>query len=127
MEEALEELKEALSEAETAPEALAALSEAEEKVNLLRDPKAGQDKQLRDVGSSLTASPATQALGQALLSMDEAALVNAIEALAEQINSMSDGELQDLAAALQQAANAATENEALAGSLRASLTGHCLR
>ena len=118
LEEALEELKEALSEAETAPEALAALSVAEEKVNLLRDPKAGQDKQLRDVGSSLTASPATQALGQALQSMDEAALVDAIEALADQINSKSDGELQDLAAALQQAANAATGNEALAGSLR---------
>ena len=118
LEEALEELKEALSEAETAPDALAALSVAEEKVNLLRDPKAGQDKQLRDVGSSLTASPATQALGQALQSMDEAALVDAIEALADQINSKSDGELQDLAAALQQAANAATGNEALAGSLR---------
>ena len=50
--------------------------------------------------------------------MDEAALLHAIEALAEQINSMSEDELQDLAAALQQAANAATGNEALAGSLR---------
>ena len=118
LEEALEKLKETLREAETAPEALAALSEAEEKVNQLREPIAGQDKDLRDIGASLTASPATQALGQALQSMDEAALVNAMEALAEQINSMSEGELQDLAAALQQAANAATGNEALAGSLR---------
>ena len=118
LEEALEKLKETLREAETAPEALAALSEAEEQVNQLREPIAGQDKQMRDVGSSLTASPATQALGQALLSMDEAALLNAMEALAKQINSMSEGGLQDLAAALQQAANAATGNEALAGSLR---------
>ena len=118
LEEALEKLKETLSEAETAPEALAALSEVEEKVNQLRDPKAGQDKELQAVGATLTASPATQALGQALQSMDAAALLDAMEALAEQINSMSEGELQDLAAALQQAGNAATGNEALAGSLR---------
>ena len=118
LEEALEKLKETLSEAETAPEALGALSVAEEKVNLLREPKIGRDKQLQDVGAILTASPTTRALGQALLSMDEAALLDAIEALADQINSMSGGELQDLAAALQQAANAATGNEALAGSLR---------
>ena len=111
-------MRETLSEAETAPEALAALSEAEEKVNLLREPIAGQDKELQAVGATLAASPATHALGQALLSMDESALLNAMEALAEQINSMSHGELQDLAVALQQAANAATGNEALAGSLR---------
>ena len=118
LEEALEKLKDTLREAETAPEALAALSEAEEKVNRLREPIAGQDKELQAVGASLTASPVTQGLGQALRSMEEAALLNAMEALAKQINSMSEGELQDLAAALQQAANAATGNEALAGSLR---------
>ena len=118
LEEVLEKLKETLREAETAPEALAALSEAEEKVKLLREPKIGQDKALQNVGAILTASPTTEALGQTLLTMDEAALLNAIEALAEQMNSMSEGELQDLAAALQQAANAATGNEALAGSLR---------
>ena len=118
LEEALEKLEKTLSEAETAPEALAALSLAEEKVNLLREPKIGQDKDLQDVGATLAAFPANQGLGQALQSMDEAALLNAMEALAEQINSMREGELQDLAAALQQAANAATGNEALAGSLR---------
>ena len=118
LEEALEKLKETLSEAETKPEVLAALSVAEEKVNLLREPKIGQDKELQDVRAILNASPTTRALGQALQSMDEAALLHAIEALAEQINSMSEDELQDLAAALQQAANAATGNEALAGSLR---------
>ena len=118
LEEALEKLKETLSEAETKPEVLAALSVAEEKVNLLREPKIGQDIELQDVGAILNASPTTRALGQALQSMDEAALLDAIEALAEQINSMSEDELQDLAAALQQAANAATGNEALAGSLR---------
>ncbi len=118
LEEALEKLKETLSEAETKPEVLAALSVAEEKVNLLREPKIGQDKELQDVGAILNASPTTRALGQTLQSMDEAALFDAIEALAEQINSVSEDELQDLAAALQQAANAATGNEALAGSLR---------
>ena len=118
LEEALEKLKETLSEAETKPEVLAALSVAEEKVNLLREPKIGQDKELQDVGAILNASPTTRALGQTLQSMDEAALFGAIEALAEQINSVSEDELQDLAAALQQAANAATGNEALAGSLR---------
>ena len=79
---------------------------------MLREPKIGRDKELQDVGAILTASPTTRALGQALLSMDEAALLDAIEALADQINSMSEGELQDLAAALQQAANAATGDEA---------------
>ena len=118
LEEALEKLKEALGEAETAPEALAALSEAEEKVNLLREPKAGQDKELQAVGASLAASSVTQGLGQALLSMDEAALLNAMADLAEQLNSMTEAELQESAAALQQAANAATGNEALAGALR---------
>ena len=118
LEEALEKLKETLREAETAPEALAALSDAEEQVNLLREPKAGQDKEVQAVGASLAASSVTQGLGLALLSMDEAALLNAMSDLAEQLNSMSEGELQDLAAALQQAANAATGNEALAGSLR---------
>ena len=116
--EALEKLKETLGEAETAPEALAALSEADEKVNRLREPRAGQDRELQAVGTTLAASPATQALGQALLSMDESALLNAVDVLAERINSMSEAELLDLAAALQQAANAATGNEALAGSLR---------
>ena len=118
LEEALEKLEETLREAETAPEALAALSEADERVNLLREPKAGQDNELQAVGASLAASPATQALGQALLSMDESALLNAVDALAERINSMSGAELQELATALQEAANAATGNEALAGSLR---------
>ena len=118
LEEALKKLKDTLSEAETASEALAALSEAEEMVNRLRGPIVGQDRELQAVGATLAASPATQALGQALLSVDESALLNAMEALAERINSMSEGELQELAAALHQAANAATGNEALAGSLR---------
>ena len=87
-------------------------------VNRLRGPIVGQDRKLQAVGATLAASPATQALGQALLSVDESALLNAMEALAERINSMSEGELQELAAALHQAANAATGNEALAGSLR---------
>ncbi len=118
LEEALEKLKETLREAETAPEALAALSEADEKVNRLREPKAGQDRELQAVGTTLAASPATQTLGQALLSMDESALLNAVDALAERINSMSESELQELATVLQEAANAATGNEALAGTLR---------
>ena len=118
VEEALEKLKEALNEAETTPEALAALSEAEQNINLLQEPKIGQDKVLQDVGATLAASPTTQALGQALHSGDEAALRDAIEALAEQIDSMSEGELQDWAAALQRAANVTTGNDALTGSLR---------
>ena len=120
VEGALDKLEEALSEAETTPEALAALSEAEQKINLLQEPKIGQDKQLQDVGATLASLPTTQALGQALQSMDEAALRGAIEALAKQIDSMSASELQDLAAALHRAANATAGNEALAGSLRQS-------
>ena len=120
VEEALNKLEEALSEAKTTPEALAALSEAEQKINLLQEPKTGQNKQLQDIGATLAALPTTQALGQALQSMDEAALRGVIEALAKQIDSMNEGELQDLAAALQRAANAAAGNEALAGSLRQS-------
>ena len=118
VEEALEKLEEALNEAETTPEALAALSEAEQNINSLQEPKIGQDKVLQDVGATLAASPTTQALGQALHSGDEAALRDAIEALAEQIDSMSQGELQDWAAALQRAANVTTGNDALTGSLR---------
>jgi hypothetical protein len=120
VEGALDKLEEALGEAETTPEALAALSEAEQEINLLREPKIGQDKQLRDVGATLAALPTTQALGQGLQSMDEAALRGAIEDLAKQIDSMSEGEFQDLAAALQRAANVTAGNEALAGSLRQS-------
>ena len=118
LEEALERLRANLGESETIPEALAALSVAEEKVNLLREPKIGQNKELQEIRETLIASPTTQALGQALHSTDDAALVDAIEALADQINSMSEGELQDLATVLQQAANASNGNEALAGSLR---------
>ena len=118
LEEALLDLKETLTEAETTPEALAALSLAEEKVSLLRESKIGQDQELQAVGATLAASPAAHGLGQALQSGDEAALLNAMEAMAEQINAMSEAELQDLAAAFQQAANAATGNEAVAGSLR---------
>ena len=120
VEEALEELEDALSAAKTTPEALAALSEAEQKINLLQAPRIGQDQQLQDIGASLADLPTTQAIGQALQSMDEASLRDAIESLAEQIDSMGDGELQDLAAELQRAANAVTGNEALAGSLRES-------
>ena len=117
-EEALEKLQEALTEAKDIPLALAALSEAEQEIGLLQEPKEGQSRGLGDVGSTLTASPTTQALGEALHSMDGAALRDAMDALARRVNSMSEDELQELAAALQRAANAATGSEALSGSLR---------
>ena len=117
-EEALEKLQEALTEAKDIPLALAALSEAEQEIGLLQEPKEGQSRGLGDVGSTLTASPTTQALGETLHSMDGAALRDAMDALARRVNSMSEDELQELAAALQRAANAATGSEALSGSLR---------
>ena len=99
-------------------DALAAFSQAEQEINLLQDRKTGQGRGLEDIGAALATSPTTTALGQALHSRDEAALLDAIEGLADQLDSMSEPELQELAAALQRAANAATGNAGVAGSLR---------
>ena len=118
VEQALEKLEQALTEAGNTPDALAALSQAEQEINELQDPKTGQGRGLEDIGAALATSPTTTALGQALGSKDDAALLDAIEALADQLDSMSELELQELAAALQRAANAATGSEDVAGSLR---------
>ena len=117
-EEALEKLQEALTETKDIPSALAALSDAEQEIGSLQEPKIGQSRGLGDVGAALTTSPTTQALGEALLSMDGAALLDALDALAHRMHSMSEDELQELAASLQRTANAATGSEALSGSLR---------
>ena len=117
-EEALEKLQEALTEATDTPSALAALSDAEQEIGSLQEPKIDHSRGLQDVGAILAKSPTTQALGQALHSMDGAALLDAMDALAARLNSMSEDELQELAASLQRTANAATGNEALSGSLR---------
>jgi len=118
LEEALEKLEEALSNAEDTPEALKALSEAEEKLGLLEQ-KTVQAEALPEIGDALSGSAATEGLGQALTSGDETALQEAIAALTEQIKGMSPEELQELASALQQAANAAAgQDEATAGALR---------
>ena len=117
-EEALEKLQEALTEAKGIPSVLTALSDAEQEIGSLQEPKIGHSRGLRDVGAILAESPTTQALGQALHSMDGAALLDAMDALAARLSSMSEEELQELAASLQRTANAATGNEALSGSLR---------
>ena len=117
-EEALEKLQEALTETKDIPSALAALSDAEQEIGSLQEPKIGDSRELRDVGAILAKSPTTRALGQALRSMDGAALLDAMDALAARLNSMSEDELQELASSLQRAANSATGKEALAGSLR---------
>ena len=116
-EEALEKLQEALTETKDIPSALAALSDAEQEIGSLQEPKIGDSRELRDVGAILAKSPTTRALGQALHSMDGAALLDAMDALAARLNSMSEDELQELASSLQRAANSATGKEALAGSL----------
>ena len=117
-EEALEKLQEALTEAKGIPSVLTALSDAEQEIGSLQEPKISHSRGLRDVGAILAESPTTQALGQALHSMDGAALLDAMDALAARLSSMSEEELQELAASLQRTANAATGNEALSGSLR---------
>ena len=117
-EEALEKLQEALTETKDIPSALAALSDAEQEIGSLQEPKIGDSRELRDVGAILAKSPMTRALGQALHSMDGAALLDAMDALAARLNSMSEDELQELASSLQRAANSSTGKEALAGSLR---------
>ena len=116
--EALEKLEDALSQVEDTPEALAAISRAEMEIGALRELKIDRVTELQDVGATLAASPTTQGLEQALNSIDETALRDAIEALANRTDSMSDGELEELAAVLQRAANVATGNEAVAGLLR---------
>ena len=118
VEQALDKLEQALTEAGNTPDALAALSQAEQEINLLRDPKTGQGRGLEDIGAALATSPTTTALGKSLGSGDDAALLDAIEGLADQLDSMSEPELQELSAALQRAANAATGNADVAGSLR---------
>lgn len=118
VEEALEKLEGALGKVEDTPEALAALSKAEKEVDTLRDPKLGQVTVLQDVGAALADSPSTQGLEQALNSIDETALLDAMDALANGTDSMSDSELEELAAVLQRAANVAMGNEAVAGLLR---------
>ena len=118
VEQALEKLEKALTEADTTPDALAALSGAEQEISLLQEPKIEQGKGLQDIGATLGTSPTTVALGRALHSRNEEATRGAIASLADKIDSMSEDELRELAAALQRAANAATGSEALAGSLR---------
>ena len=118
VEEALERLEDALSQVEDTPEALAAISRAEMEIGALREPKIDRVTELQDVGATLAASPTTQGLEQALNSMDETALRDAMYALANRTDSMSDVELEELAAVLQRAANVATGNEAVAGLLR---------
>ena len=118
VEQALEKVEQALTDAGNTPDALAALSQAEQEINFLQDPKLGQSEGLQNIRAALAASPTTTALGQALHSKDEAALWDAVDTLADQLDSMSELELQELAAALQRAANAATGSGAVAGSLR---------
>ena len=118
VEEALEKLEKALTEADTTPDALAALSGAEQEISLLQEPEIEQGKGLQDIGATLGTPPTTAALGRALHSRDEEAIRGAIASLADQLDSMSEPELQELSAALQRAANAATGNADVAGSLR---------
>lgn len=83
--------------------------------------KAVQSKALQEIGAALSGSAATEGLGQALASGDEAALREAMNILAEQIKGMSPEELQELASTLQQVANAAAaQDEAIAGILRSA-------
>jgi len=118
LEDALEKLEEALNNAEDTPEALKALSEAEDEIGQI-ERQASQANDLKEIADAMSGSAATESLGQALASGDEAALREAMNALAEQIKDMSPEELQDLASALQQAANsAAGQDEATAGALR---------
>jgi tetratricopeptide (TPR) repeat protein len=120
LENALEKLEEALGNAEDTPEALKALSEAEEEIGLLEQ-QADQADTWQEIGDALSGSAATESLGQALASGDEAALSEAMTALSEQIKDMSPEELQALASALQQAANsAAGQDETIAGALRSA-------
>jgi hypothetical protein len=120
LEEALEKLEEALDSAEDTPEALKALSTAEEEIGLLEQ-KAVQAETLQEIGAALSGSAAAEGLAQALASGDEAALREAMNALAEQIKEMDPEDLQELASALQQAANAAAaQDEAMAGALRSA-------
>ena len=117
-EEILKKLQEALKDAKDIPSALATLSEAEQEIGLLREPKIGQIREHQEVGAALASSITTQELGQALNSGDVQALNDSIDALANQLESMSESELQELAAILQQTANAASGQGALSGSLR---------
>ncbi len=117
-EEILKKLQEALRDSRDIPSALAALSEAEQEIGLLQEPKISQSRGLREFGVTLASSPATRAMGQALQSGDGPALYDSINVLADQLASMSEAELQELAATFQRAANAATGQGALSGSLR---------
>lgn len=117
-EDVLKKLQEALKDAMDIPSVLAALSEAEQEITLLQEPKISQTRGLREVGAPLASSPTTRAMGKALQSEEGLALNDSIDALANQLASMSEAELQELAATLQQAANAATSQGSLSGSLR---------
>ncbi len=120
LEEALKKLEAALAKADSAPEALAELSKAEEEISRLQESRAGQSRALQRLAQALSAIPSGQALSQALQSGDQAALEQALQALAKELGNMSQEELQELASALQQAANtAATQGQSgLAAELR---------
>ena len=117
-EDVLKKLQEALRDARDIPSALAAVSEAEQEISQLQEPKIGQSRALQEVGATLASSPTTRAMGKALQLGDGPTLYDSINALADQLASMSEAELQELAATFQRAANAATGQGALSGSLR---------
>ena len=117
-EDVLKKLQEALRDARDIPSALAAVSEAEQEISQLQEPKIGQSRALQEVGATLASSPTTRAMGKALQSGDGPTLSDSVDALADQLAFMSEAELQELAATLQQAANAATGQGSLSGSLR---------
>ena len=120
LEQALEKLEKALNSAEDAAGSLKALTEAEEDLRLIEQ-QSGRADALREISQALSGTTATESLGQALASLDQKALREAVNALAGQIEDLDPEALQELVSALQQAANsAASQDEAVAGALRSA-------
>ena len=102
----LRQLENGLRQARTTPQALKAISAAQQQLQTLAAPGAAAASTLQALASSL-ASGQTKALARALAAGDKAATQRALASLKSQIPSMPAAKRNDLAHALQRAANAA--------------------
>ncbi len=102
----LRQLENGLRQARTTPQALKAISAAQQQLQSLASPGAAAASTLQALASSL-ASGQTKALARALAAGDKAATQRALANLKSQIPNMPAAKRNDLAHALQRAANAA--------------------
>lgn len=119
----LAQLKRDLAAAQTPAQALKAIARAQDALNRLSNPQAGQQRAaLQNLSKTLSSSPATNGLAQAIKQGKPSDVQKAARSLARQLSKMSGAQRAALARTLQAAANAASPDSSLANSLQTAAT-----